>query len=45
MGWSGELLGDLKPVAVFFNGLETDGKLREVVARINGRFRICGMWT
>jgi len=36
-------LGDLKDDTAFFKELETDGKLREVVARINGRLKMCGM--
>jgi len=38
-GW----LGDWKVDTAFFKELETDGKEREVVARIKGRMELCGM--
>jgi hypothetical protein len=36
-------LGDWKDNAAFLKELETDGKMREVVAGIKGRFKMCGM--
>jgi len=38
-GW----LGDWKDDTAFLKELETDGKLREVVARIKGWLKMCGM--
>jgi hypothetical protein len=36
-------LGDWKDDTAFFKELETGGKGREVMARIKGRLKICGM--